>query len=189
MIANTIPKIDLSALRVSQNFLALGGGSQKLVTTIPVRKPDKQEFARVRSEDEFKFPTFLLEYKEDRSMYLVDRAVWEYLGDLVAPKLLVTAMSRQGVLFLWPIKLPGADGRSDRWSESALMAAKQAETDWVRVASNMSLGGYEVFKATASLPEPEWPELTMDQIINIAFRDRYITTPDHDVIKRLRGEI
>lgn len=183
------PSIDLSTLRISQDVLALGGASKKVLTTVPVRKPDKQEFVRVRPEIEFKFQTFLLELKDDRITYLVDRNIWDQLGDLVTPKVLMTAMSRQGVLFLWPIKLPGVDGRSDKWSESALVAAKHAETEWVRVSSNMGLGAYEVFKATAELPEPKWPEETLDQIINVAFRDRYISSFDHDVIKKLRGEI
>jgi hypothetical protein len=35
---------------------------------------------------------------------------------------------------------------------------------WVRVKSNMSLGGYEVFMAEKQnqIPEPEWPELSFE---------------------------
>jgi hypothetical protein len=57
------------------------------------------------------------------------------------------------------------------------------------VKSNMSLGGYEVFMAEKQnqIPEPEWPELSFEELCKIAFRDRLINVPDHPVIKRLRG--
>ncbi len=193
MITTTSPSIDLSALRISQNYLDQGGSSEKVVTTVPVRKPERQVFVRVHPDPAYKFQTYLLEVRDDNSTqsstYLVNPKMWEHVGELVVPKVLLASITRQGVLFLWPIKLPGPDGRSDRWSDSALVAAKHAESNWVRVSANMGLGGYDVFKANAELPEPKWPELDMDQIIKLAFRDRYIDGPDHDVIRRLRGEI
>ena len=30
---------------------------------------------------------------------------------------------------------------------------------WIKVVANMALGAYEVFEATGSLPEPEWPDI------------------------------
>ena len=66
-------------------------------------------------------------------------------------------------------------------------AAQLAQTQWIRVAANMSLGGYETFIATGDLPEPEWPDKTMQEIMDIAFKDRYISSTDHPVVRRLRG--
>ena len=68
-----------------------------------------------------------------------------------SPRLLVTAINRQGVLFLWPIRLPGADGKIDDWSRSAMDAADEAKSRWVRVTSNMSLGAYEVAVASGQI--------------------------------------
>jgi hypothetical protein len=53
----------------------------------------------------------------------------------------------------------------------------------------MSLGAYEVFVATASIPDPTWPELPFAEILRIAFQDRIIDKPDHAVVKRLRGAV
>jgi hypothetical protein len=53
----------------------------------------------------------------------------------------------------------------------------------------MSLGAYEVYEAVANLPEPEWPELDFQEIMEIACKDRFIKSLDHPVIKRIRGEI
>ena len=53
----------------------------------------------------------------------------------------------------------------------------------------MSLGAYEIYEATGNLPEPEWPDLEFDKILEIAFRDRFVTAPDHPVVKRLQGAV
>ena len=88
----------------------------------------------------------------------MDPDLWPELpGELVA-KVLFTGINRQGVVFLWPVRLPGDDGRGNAWNRSALDAADLATKAWARVVANMSLGSYELFEATATLPEPEWPE-------------------------------
>jgi hypothetical protein len=133
----------------------------------------------------------VLELKEDREIYLVAPALWPALASepTFSPRLLVTAVNRQGTLFLWPIKLPRPDGRIDLWSQSALDAAREAESRWVRVTANMDLGAYDITVATGPLPGPNWPDPTFQQIIKIAFRDRMIDTWDHPVLRKLRGEV
>ncbi len=51
----------------------------------------------------------------------------------------------------------------------------------------MSLGAYEIFEAASDLPDPEWPEVTFQEVLEIAFRDRFIKDFDHPVLRRLRG--
>jgi hypothetical protein len=93
------------------------------------------------------------------------------------------------VIFLWPVRLPGEDGRRDAWNESALRAVELAMTSWVRVVANMSLGGYEVFQATGNIPEPVWPERSLEELVHTAFRHMYISDMDHPVIRQLRGAV
>jgi hypothetical protein len=57
----------------------------------------------------------------------------------------------------------------------------------VRVKANINLGAYEMSAAQSVMSEPEWPEVSFQEIIRLAFRDRLITSVDHPVIKRLRG--
>ena len=59
---------------------------------------------------------------------------------------------------------------------------------WVRVAANMSLGAYEVYEASGSIPDPEWPDVTFRVLLEIAFKGRFIQSLDHPVIHRLQGE-
>jgi hypothetical protein len=178
---------DLAALRLSQDFDASLGVKRALLT-VPVRKPAREWF--VRTNPALRIETCVLELKEDRETYLVVPALRSELASesTFGPRALFVAMNRQGVLFVWPIRLPGPDGKIDDWNRSALEAASMAETQWIRVASNMPLGAYDVFIASADWPEPSWPDLPLSEILRIAFKGRVIDSLDHPVLKRLRGE-
>ena len=111
------------------------------------------------------------------------------LANEIVPKVLFTVINRQNILSLWPIRLPGEDGRIDQWNRSALEAAELSQKYWIRLSANMSLGAYDVHIAEADFPEPEWPEISFKEILKIAFKDNIIHTLDHPVIQRLRGLI
>jgi hypothetical protein len=53
----------------------------------------------------------------------------------------------------------------------------------------MSGGGYDVFQALGQLPDPEWPNHTMDEIIKTAFRGRIINDLEHPVVQSLFGTV
>jgi hypothetical protein len=179
---------DLEKLRLSQDFSALAG-VKKAIITIPIRKPSRQDWIRVHDSEEWMLQTAILELKDERETYLVAPALWSELSGEIIPKEIVTTINRQGVLALWPIKLPGEDGRHDEWSRSALVAAEKAKTQWIRLVANMSLGAYEVYEAIGDMPEPNWPDMTFQKVFEIAFKDRFIKSIDHPVVRRLRGEI
>lgn len=178
---------DIERLRLSQNYAELIGVKKTLIT-VPVRRPDRQEFFRVNPSEDWCLETAILELKEDRDSYLVDPGLWSELPGEIVPKVLFTTINRQAVLRFWPIRLPGDDGRLDPWNQSALEAAQIAKKKWIRLASNMSLGAYEVFEASGDLAEPEWPDNTFQEILEIAFKNHFIKSMDHPVICRLRGE-
>ena len=178
---------DPANLRLSQNFGA-SAGVKKLTTTIPVRKPGKQDFVRVHPDPAYQIETAVLEFKEERETFLVAPELRDELLGELTPKALFTTINRQKVVSLWPIILPGEDGRINSWSESAMDAATLGQKKWVRVSANMSLGAYDVFEATGEIPEPEWPELDLGQILEIAFKGRFIKDSNHPILKRLRGE-
>ena len=180
-------KFDPTNLRLSQDFASIAGVKKALIT-VPVRKPTRQEFVRVHPDEAYRLQTVVLELKEERETYLVSPNLWSELPGELVPKLLLLTMSRQNVLTIWPIRLPGEDGRIDSWSESAMTAAEMAKDSWVRVAANMSLSAYEVFQATGDLPDPVWPEKEFRDILGIAFKGRFIEDLDHPAIRRLRGE-
>jgi hypothetical protein len=181
---------DPAALRISQTFGA-GLGVKKTLLSVPVRKPAKDWWVRAHPSEHYRLPTYVIELKEDHETYLVASALWPELATeaTLRPKLLATAISRQGVLFLWPLNLPREDGRADEWTKTALEALDLATKGWVRVVPNMLLGAYDVLTTSASLPEPEWPPLPFGELLHVAFRGREIETAEHPVLRRLRGEV
>src|SRR5262245_11135877 len=115
----TSNSFDPASLRLDQSF-ADTVGVKKLLTTVPVRKPHRQEFVRVHSEDAFRLtPTVIIEVKEDREVYLVRREILPAVPGEFATVTLFTTISRQGTLFLWPVKLPNNEGRHNEWHRSA----------------------------------------------------------------------
>ena len=161
---------------------------RRVLATVPVRKPHRQEFVRVHPDAAMRLDTALLEVKEERQTYLVNSALWPELPGETAPKTLYTVMTRQGVILLWLVRLPDEAGRLDDWNTSGHEAAKRAESNWVRVAANMALGAYDIYEAVSQFPDPVWPDLSFERLLEIAFRDRFIDSLDHPVVRRLRGE-
>jgi hypothetical protein len=162
-------------------------GVQKALVRVPVRKPHKQEFIRVNPKPEFRLETGLLELKEDREFYLLAPDMRDKIPEDWVPVRLVTCITRQGVVFLWPLKLPDPNGRANSWYETALMGADMATKQWVKMVADMNLGGYQTYVATGQLPEPEWPQHDFQRLIAVAFRDRVISDMGHPVINRLLG--
>jgi hypothetical protein len=181
---------DPEALRLSADFAA-SLGVKKALLSVPVRRPDRSWFVRTHPLDAYTLQTAVIELKEDREIYLVAKGLWTELAteSTFSPRALFTAINRQGVVFLWPVRLPGADGKLDSWSQSALEATKLARKSWVRVAANMSLGGYDVFTASAELADPEWPAKSFDELLALAFKQNYISDLNHPVLQKLRGEV
>lgn len=177
-----------SRIGLSQDFTA-HEFAKKAILTVPVRKPDRQWFIRVHPDPDWRLPVATIELKEERELYLVDRPLWPELPGEIVPMQLFTAINRQGVVFLLPVRLPGEDGKHNEWHRSLLEGTRMAMTRYVRIAANMSLGAYEVFEATGDLPDPVWPDIGFDGLLRVAFRDRFIRDHDHAVIRRLRGEM
>lgn len=177
---------DLSKLRLDQNFVELAG-VKKLLTTVPVKKPGQQDYIRVHSAPEYRLDVAIIELKEDREIFLLQPTIARELPGEFVMSTIFTAINRQGVVFLWPVKLPSPDGRMNEWHRSAQEAAAMAMERWICVKANMSLGAYEIFEAASTVSDPKWPELTFQELLKVAFRDRFVNSLDHAVIKRLRG--
>jgi hypothetical protein len=184
---------DLANLRLDQSFVE-AAGVKKLLTTVPVRRPNPQDWVRVHPSPEYREAALaLIELKEDRETYLLTPPIAKQLTDECVRATIYTTINRQGVVHLWPVKLPREDSRGSRrvneWYRSSQEAAELAMQQWVRVKANMSLGAYEIFKSQGAsvIPDPEWPTLTFNELLRIAFRDRLVNSFDHPVIERLRS--
>jgi len=166
-----------------------GVSVKKVITTVPCRKPGNQEYVRVRPGDNWRLDTLLVEDKETRDYYIVAPSLHQHLLQRGFPARLVLAVKRNNDPFLWLLRLPGADGRSLDWYDSALAAAKLAETKWVQVTANTGSGYYDVSEATGIITEPEWPDMEFKEILRLCFKNRFIDSLDHPFLRRLRGEV
>jgi hypothetical protein len=176
----------LENLRLDQNFIETAG-VKRLLTTVPVRRPSPQEYVRVHPHPDFRANVALLELKDDREIYLLTPAMAKELPGEFFMATLYTTINRQGVLSLWPVRLPAPDGRQLEWHRSAAQAAERAMKEWIRIRANMSLGAYEIDSAGVTHSDPEWPPYTLQDLIPIAFKDRLVNRIDHPVVQRLRG--
>jgi hypothetical protein len=177
---------DLARLRITPDYLE-STNVKKLLTTVPIRRPGPQDFFRVHPSPKYRETLAFVEIKDDNEVYIADLGAVPELQTECFIATLFTGITRTGVLFTWPVRVPAVDGRTNDWHTSAAVAAQHAMTSWVRMKANMSLRAYEIFEAESTIPDPQWPELTFGEIYRIAFKDRLINDPDHPAIKRLRG--
>jgi hypothetical protein len=180
---------DPAALRLDQSF-ASGLSVKKLLTTVPVGKPGRHDFVRVHPDLRYRLtPAATIELKDEREVYILTPSLAEELPGEYSLATLYTTINRQGVLRLWLVKLPEPDGKVLEWHRSAAEAAERAMHKWVRVTANMNLGAYEMLVASGKLPEPEWPDISFQEILRVAFRDRIVDSLNHPLIQRLRGSV
>jgi hypothetical protein len=178
---------DPESLKLDQSFM--GSSVKKLLTTVPVRKPFGQHFVRVHPAKEYRGNFALIEVREEREFYLVPPRIARELPGEFSLRTLFTAITRQEVLFLWPVILPDPEGRHNEWHRSAGEAALLAQKKWIRIRSDMALGAYAIYEAQGELSEPVWPEYSFRELLKIGFRDHLVDSFDHPIIKKLRGLI
>jgi hypothetical protein len=178
--------ISIESLRISTEY-----GKQfavkKMLTTIRVGKPNKSSFIMVRSGENWEFLAYIYDNKEVGETYLLTPEVAINFPDIVRPVRLHLAVDRRENPIIIPVQLPGEDGRRNLWHESLTQAIERAKQQWVRIVANMSAGGYDVLVAQADLAGPVWPEQSMTELIEIAFRGKIISSLDHPVLRELMG--
>jgi hypothetical protein len=178
---------DLEKLRLNQDLLA-NCGVTSCFESIRITRPSKEWFIRVHPTA--RLNTGIIELRDDNEIYIVAPELWASLAaeSTFGPRALVLAVTKQGTPFIWPIRLPSSDGRIDSWNKSALtVATGVAVKHWVRLQPDKQAQGYKIDIATADYGEPKWPDLSWEQILQIAFRDFEIHTLDAPVLQRLRG--
>jgi DNA polymerase-1 len=145
LVTESEPSVDpfaLENLRIDPDF-AEGAGVRKIINTIPVRRPNPQEFIRVHSSAAFRLNVAVIDLKDERETFLVLPKIAAMIPGEYSMVTAYACINRQGVVFIWPVKLPNPDGRLMAWHTSAAEAAEMAMTRWVRIKANLSLGAYE----------------------------------------------
>jgi hypothetical protein len=108
---------DLEDLRLDETETMGGTVGREIRTRVPVRRPGRKEFIRAHPDPRMTVAMAL--YVDDGEdgdgdAYPVTKDMRDTFGDDVKPTLLQVAMTRSGVIFLWPLKIPQADGGRGR---------------------------------------------------------------------------
>jgi hypothetical protein len=113
---------DLSALRAVPDLETFD--FERELTTVPVRRPGKNDFFRVHPGNDFVIDNYVLEHEsgQERNTYWVTPDLRDALGDDLRKVRLFTCIDKRGNVFLWPAKLPTADGShvARSWYQSGL---------------------------------------------------------------------
>lgn len=159
----------------------------KEILTIPVlAKPNKQSF--FRTHPEFETKAYIIEWEDERNAaYIVLPKMLPYVDDQAKPYILYLCTYPNGTIFLTSIKQPNEDGNWNEWHRSKTEAIIKAKKEWIRLIPDKKAQGYNVQIAKGDYGVPKWPELSMNEIIAIAFKDRHISDVNHPKIKQLAG--
>ena len=180
--------LDLSKFRLKLNSSETLG-SKKLLSVVPVTKPSKEKFFQTSVDDNRSMDVYLFEDKVESTFYLLSPEVADMLGSLARAMTLHLAIDRGDNPFLIPIPLPDDRGQRNSWPASMLNAIEHARGKWVRVQSDKSMGIYQIHEAQGKLEGPNWPELSLEEIVNIAFTGRVIDDLEHPKVQSALGRI
>jgi hypothetical protein len=189
--ANPAPDpYDPALLGLSQDYGEAAVVAPK-IEIIKVEKPSKSRVFRVHPT--LRLKTILLTIKDDNATYLVAPKMRKALSgnSLCSVYTLFCCVSKAGTPFIWAIKMADPDGKWNAWHQSAYGIAENAQARWCRMESNLDAKLYVATYDERPLDkqqEPNWPDLSLRDWLELAFRNYTIDDPDHPVLKRLRME-
>ena len=77
------------------------------------------------------------------------------------------------------------------WNQSAAAACEKGKTVWIQAASRAAEGveNYQIKLAhdPDAFPDPKWPSRSLEDLLEITFRNANIDTLDHPAMRRLLG--
>jgi DNA N-6-adenine-methyltransferase (Dam) len=101
--------------------------------------------------------------------------------DVIRPILIVRYVTMAGEEGLWPLKLDKPDTKSNRFNKSALMVLEEAEKGWVRLISAKGHYRFTISKKTLKQMPPKFSNRSYQELIDLEFKDRSVTSLDHEI--------
>lgn len=170
----------------SQNYLAMDdSGTKKLA--VGVNKAPNQVYIQAHPDDAMSFQSLAIKAKD--KIYLLGKDLWEAYSKDLKPYKFYLCQTRKSNYFFLPFKGSLDDQKLDSWNISGHRAIKDARQSWIRLISNMEMGHYDVMFANDQTTVAEWPDKTLDELLEIAFEGRIIQDENNPILRDLRGEI
>ena len=185
------PKIDLEHVRArADRQIDLGVATE--YTVIPIRNPKPDEFFRCMADEEYSMNAHILSLKTENEWYLIDPDILPeiQLESQLRVMTLYVCVTMNSTPFVTCIPQPDEMGKINSWHTSGHRTMEEAKLCWVRRQADKANGCYVITKAmNAKLPDPKWPTMNLNEIIDRAFDKYYINDIQDPVLQRLRGEM
>jgi len=157
-----------------------------LLSTLPVRRPRPTEWVRARPEPQ---PAFACHGLYHRGVFYIvsGEAALNAINLHVPRRKFALVRNHVGELSLWPMSLHPSDA-PDAW----MQARETAEHHWTRLEWAWDEDGgprARILTTGNNFYLPEWPTASLLQIVLDACAGRYICTPDHPVIARIKSDL
>lgn len=180
-----------SSLAIDQSHMEEFANAEDRSSDVQCGKPPKGIFFTVIAETGKPWRNrkfyFLLEV-EGRDPYIVapDIAKQKKEEDVIRPVLLVRYITMAGEEGLWALKLDPPDGKSNRYNVSALNILEEASKGkWVRMVSAKGHYRYQTSKKTFEQVPPRFSDRSFDELVDIAYKDRIISSLNHEIWEAL----
>lgn len=179
-----IDLLDIEALRIDKGTQDIEANLEGKYA-IEVCKPDSLEYIQVTNNPDWQIAVSLIEYKPKQEYWIVMPEIANSASkdSEIAGYQLHLAITEYGRLFIWPAK----KGRGS-WNESRRIAVNNATNGWVRVKGNFEKKQYFTIEAGEDIATAQWPDLTLQEIVSIAFGDRIIKDHNHFLLRKLQGK-
>ena len=181
---------DLEGLAVETDYVSANGKPERVV--IRSGKPRKEEFVFVYADQHV--DVYLCELGREQGLptHVVHPALIKErpeLGDVMKLRRLFLAINADNDPFVWETAIPDPI-QQNTWVTSGLRAVERASKGWVRVVPVKRTQSYLIYNPPQKISDPpKEPEYTIKQAAEIAYRDRIITSLDHQLIKPLLGDL
>jgi hypothetical protein len=182
---------DIEAIRISDPTELLD--EKSVDVHLAVRKPKPREHFRVCGDENMSMTLPVYVHRPAGAMeeetYIVGPGMKAWLREQEELRVvqLVLCRTLSGALFLWPLPVADGNGPVRPHVKSARAVAQKATTTWVRMRWRRTDNSYYMLTAESVQTEPEWPDRTFIELLELAFGDKIIEDKDHPVILELRG--
>ena len=172
-------------------------GVATLLTALPLlRIADANDFVRLHPSEEnywspeLCFVSVPIKGEKRDMLHLIDEEIAvQYLpSKKITRQRLGLASKPHDVFFLCVVPSQNLD---NTWNSTAIAACEKGKTHWIQVTSRKAEGvdAYKVEYARDqdAFPPPNWTSHTLDELLEVTFRNANIDTDNHPALLRLIG--
>jgi len=156
-----------------------------------LRKPNRNEFFRSCPHDKIpglvELTVKICRFEDD--VYVVEKEMIPVLEkENLRLVRLVLCQNQKEQHFLWPVTERGGRFGNNSWHKSAREIEVQSRERWVRMRPDYDRKCYEAVYPSIDHPDPEWPDISFEELCNLVPDEQVIKDENHYVVRSLRGE-